>query len=109
MASLVQLLKIALEDARDVFAGGDLPKAFSHRNSSEYDDGNDDDDGDGDDDGSEGQGMRMLDVQADAMRLNADVQSDFVMFIQAFIDRWADSYVFAAGLASFLCRCTPQV
>lgn len=37
----------------------------------------------------EGQGvrMRMLDVQADAMRLNADVQSDFVMFIQAFIDR----------------------
>ncbi|CAN0095779.1 unnamed protein product [Ectocarpus sp. 13 AM-2016] len=31
----------------------------------------------------------MLDVQADAMRLNADVQSDFVMFIQTFMDRGA--------------------
>lgn len=83
LASLVQLLKMALEDARDVFGGGDLPKAFSHRNSS-GDDGGDVDDGGG---SAESQGMRMLDVQADAMRLNADVQSDFVMFIQAFIDR----------------------
>eukprot|EP00903_Cladosiphon_okamuranus_P012797 g11961.t1 len=89
LASLVQLLKIALEDARDVFGGGDLPKSFSHRNSCEYDDSVDEDgDGDGDD-GSEGQGMRMLSVQAEAMRLNADVQSEFVMFIQAFIDRGA--------------------
>lgn len=47
--------------------------------------------------------MRMLDVQADAMRLNADVQSDFVLFIQDFIDRWATcaealhAFVFVEG------------
>ena len=91
MASLVQLLKIALEDARDVFVSGDdLPQTFLRRGGDAC--GNSSDDGGGDSDGTGGaeeQGMRMLDVQADAMRLYADVQSDFVMFIQAFIDRWA--------------------
>ena len=97
MASLVQLLKIALEDARDVFGGGALPKAFSHRNISDKGGGDGDRDGEGVEGGSEGQvALRMLDVQADAMRLNADVQSDFVMFIQAFIDRYAPYYVESA-------------
>ncbi|CAN0136242.1 unnamed protein product [Ectocarpus sp. 12 AP-2014] len=92
LASLLQLLKIALEDARDVFGGGYLPKAFSHRGGGGKGDA-DSDGGDGGGDGvwgEEGEGvLRMLDVQADAMRLNADVQSDFVMFIQAFMDRGA--------------------
>lgn len=97
LASLVQLLKIGLEDARDVFGRGKLPPAFSHRvggESDEYcvefggvvsdDDGSSTSESDG-----EGHGRRMLDVQADATRLNADVQSDFVMFVQAFLDRRA--------------------
>lgn len=89
----MQLLKIALEDARDVFGSGDLPQSFLRRQGG-ADCGNGSDDGgdvgdDGGVGGAEEQGMRMLDVQADVMRLNADVQSDFVMFIQAFIDRWA--------------------
>ncbi|CAM9869512.1 unnamed protein product, partial [Hapterophycus canaliculatus] len=95
LASLVQLLKIGLEDARDVFGGGRLPPSFSHRASGESDGhsvghgggASDDDSSGGGSESEEGHGMRMLDVQADATRLNADVQSDFVMFIQAFMDR----------------------
>lgn len=90
LASLVQLLKIGLEDARDVFSGGNVQKAvclpiYGGISGS----GSGDCCADRSGNGAEGQGMRMLDVQADAMRLDADVQSDFVMFIQAFMDRWA--------------------
>lgn len=96
LASLVQLLKIGLEDARDVFSGGNVQKALcSPIDGGVGGSGRGDCCTDGSGSGAEGQGMRMLDVQADAMRLDADVQSDFVMFIQAFMDRWATAVVFA--------------
>lgn len=88
LASLVQLLKIGLEDARDVFKDGNVQKALCPS----IDGGGSGSGGgsrSGDGNWAVGQGTRMLDVQADAMRLDADVQSDFVMFIQAFMDRWA--------------------
>jgi len=46
LASLVQLLKIALEDARDAFGSGDLPQSFIRRQGGD-DCGSDSDDGGG--------------------------------------------------------------
>lgn len=79
LASLVQLLKVGLEDARDVFAGRDPSEAFSGWDSSA---------GNGDT-----QGMQLLDVQAEAIRLDSSVNEDFVRFIQAFLERWEKAAV----------------
>lgn len=77
-----------------MFGGGELPPAFSRHANSESDacsvgcsGGVSDGYSSGISESEEAQGRRMLDVQADATRLNADVQSDFVLFIQAFMDR----------------------
>lgn len=74
LASLVQLLKIGLEDARDVFAGRDPSEAFAGWDNHGV--------GNGDN-----QGMHLLDVQAEAIRLDSSVNEDFVRFIQAFLER----------------------
>lgn len=71
LAALVQLLKVGLEDARDVFAhDGErrLDKRNAHRE------------------------VRLLEIQAEAIRLDASVNEDFVNNIQAFLDRQADFF-----------------
>ncbi|CAM9216113.1 unnamed protein product [Ascophyllum nodosum] len=72
LASLVQLLKVGLEDARNVFSGRDRSEAFRGWDSS-----------------SRGgrQGIHLLDVQAEAIRLDSSVNADFVRYLQAFLDR----------------------
>lgn len=72
LASLVQLLKVGLEDARGVFGGGGPAEAFPGWDSA---------------DGGRTQGMHLLDVQAEAIRLDSNVNADFVRYIQAFLER----------------------
>lgn len=72
LASLVQLLKVGLEDARDVFAGRGPSDALSRRNGGRS--GTD-------------QGIPLLDVLAEATQLDSNVNSDFVTFIQGFLER----------------------
>lgn len=73
LASLVQLLKIGLEDARDVFGGGGPSAASPLWDSSEY--------------RGDRHGVHLLDVQAEAIRLDAKVNADFARYIQAYIER----------------------
>eukprot|EP00904_Undaria_pinnatifida_P008100 jgi/Undpi1/441/HiC_scaffold_1.g00437.m1 len=72
LSSLVQLLKVGLEGARDAFGSQDLSEAFS--------------DGDNVDD-IINHGTHLLDVHAEAIGLGSTVNTDFVKFIQDFLER----------------------
>lgn len=73
LSSLVQLLKVGLEGARDAFGSQDLSEAFS--------------DGDNVDD-IINHGTHLLDVHAEAIGLGSTVNTDFVKFIQDFLERY---------------------
>lgn len=73
LSSLVQLLKIGLEDARDAFNSFGQSKALSA--------------GDKVDESMSNHGTHLLDVHAEAIRLDSRINTDFVRFIQAFLER----------------------
>lgn len=62
LAQLVKLLKSGLEDARDVFAGDGQDARSSPK-------------------------VRLLEVQPDAIRIDSNLNADFVRFIQDFLER----------------------
>lgn len=72
LATLVQLLKVGLENARDVFrVDGDDP---NWRNGWQV---------------SKMHEVHLLELQAEANRLDSVVNTDFVGYIQAFLERCA--------------------
>lgn len=73
LSSLVQLLKIGLEDARDAFDSFGQSEALSA--------------GDKVDESRSNHGTHLLDVHAEAIRLDSRINTDFVRFIQAFLER----------------------
>ena len=62
LAQLVKLLKAGLADARDVFAGHGQDARSSPK-------------------------VRLLEVQPDAIRIDANLNAEFVSFIQDFVDK----------------------
>lgn len=73
LSSLVQLLKVGLEDARDAFSSEGRSQVFSAE--------------DNVDESMTNHGRHLLEVHAEAIRLDSRVNTDFVRFIQAFLDR----------------------
>ncbi|CAN0031144.1 unnamed protein product [Laminaria digitata] len=73
LSSLVQLLKVGLEDARDAFSSEGRSQVFSAE--------------DNVDESMTNHGRHLLEVHAEAIRLDSRVNTDFVRFIQAFLER----------------------
>ena len=73
LSSLVQLLKVGLEDARDAFDSLGPSEAFSAEDKV--------------DESMSNHGTHLLDVHAEAIRLDSRINTDFVRFIQVFVER----------------------